>query len=78
MYVVLGGGYVISSEEILMIANLRKCGFEIPEGMVIEETQEDITPRTLIITVDGRGIYTNSTVSTILKRIRKWGRVRNG
>lgn len=74
MYIVLGGGNVVSSEDVLMVINLKRCNFTLPDGLKIEESPENITPRTLIITVDGRGIYTNSMTSTILSRIKKWGR----
>jgi len=64
---------VISSDDILMIVNLKRCNFLLPEGLRIEEDEEGIIPRTLIITVDGRGIYTNSMTSTIVNRIKRWG-----
>ncbi|MCS7232938.1 MAG: hypothetical protein NZ900_02365 [Synergistetes bacterium] len=77
MYVILGGGNVLSSDDILMIINLKRCNFVVPEGLKIEEDPEGMIPRTLVITVDGRGIYTNSMTSTILNRIRKWRKGEN-
>lgn len=73
MYVVLGGGRVISSDDILMIINLKRCKFSFPEGLRIEEIEEGLIPRTLVITLDGRGILTNSMTSTIINRIKRWG-----
>lgn len=77
MYIILGGGNVVSSEDVLMVINLKRCNFDIPEGLKVEEYPHDVTPRTLIITVDGRGIYTNSMTSTILNRIKRWRRKRD-
>jgi len=77
MYVILGGGNVIPSDQILMMVNLKRCNFELPDNLRVEDPPNGVALRTLIITVDGRGIYTNSMVSTIIKRIKRWGKAKD-
>jgi len=77
LYIVLGGGKVIPSDKVLMIFNLKGCDFKLPQDIEVVEGEDVSTPRTLVITVDGKGIYTNSLVSTIVDRIKKWRDKRN-
>ncbi|MCD6362761.1 MAG: hypothetical protein J7M13_01995 [Synergistetes bacterium] len=77
MYIVLGGGKVISSDDVLMIFNLKGCEHKSLLNIEIVESDGASTHRTLVITVDGKGIYTNSLVSTIVDRIKRWRDRRN-